>query len=961
MESTSPSETQGSEATPSESLSERLGKLPQGAPRLDRYVLLEQTGRGSFAAVWSAYDPQLDRKVAIKILRLRERADVDSEQQRLLDEAQMLARLSHPNVVAIHDVRPLDDAALGRGLFIVMEHLAGPTLAAWMNVESPRPWREVVEVFVQAGRGLHAAHTQGLVHRDFKPSNVMFGADQRVRVLDFGLALPLREPENGEATTTGKDKHRLAGTPVYMAPEQHAGQVADARSDQFSFAIALYEALYGTRPFAGSGHPTLGRAKSQKQIQPPPRGTKVPAHVHAVVERALSPAPDDRFPNVAALLDQLERDPALERRRWLVFGVFALALGGSGYGLARMQQAPDGPTCEPPSEAFVGVWDPTIRAEIDGRFAGRSPWIDESRPRVAGRLDQWTLDWQTSYREGCEAELAREPNASFDADDPVRRCLERGLRRVAGLTGTLREADETSFGRAVEAAAALPQPSRCLAIDPPTVVDGSEERRQAILELETDIARAESLSSLGHDQEAIALAEPAIQRAIELGDPIGEARAGLVVGGAHFHRGENELAVAVDNRALAAAFRANDPREIVRALIHLLAAHDAAGHGQAAAALAEVAEDYLDRDLHDPVLAVDLDLASGRMMYRADDWVHARERLNAALTSATALFGDDHPKLASIETMLGIVASHETGDPHDSLGHFERALAIRVRAFGDHHPRTAEALSNRALTFQQLGWLDRAEADFRRAKEVLAAIHGEDHLNVIPVRLPLADLDILRGRLREALQEYDEIVPIAEAGWGPTHSWMTQIYPARARLLTRLGEHERAVADQRRSLAAHEQVYGASNPDTALGQAMLAEALREQAATLEPEAARGLLDEADMLERLASDQWARELPRDVGLRGAALEQKVRIALVRGRPSDALVEAERLLAFVDESHAAADDRAIAIAWLAKALLALDRDAEAIDRIDALLQSDTAAVGVDTLAELERLHASAESGP
>ncbi|MFP2913145.1 protein kinase domain-containing protein, partial [Pyxidicoccus sp. 3LFB2] len=252
--------------------------LSQGST-LARYVVLERIGRGAMGDVYAAYDPELDRQVALKLLRPEGR-HLEELRSRLLREAQALARLAHPNVVTVHDVGVAGDC-----LFLALELVEGTTLAEWLK--APRAQGEVLRVFRDAGLGLAAAHAAGLVHRDFKPSNVLVGQDGRVRVTDFGLARPSnrglrpraasaspRAP-NGPAplTRTGV----LVGTPAYMAPEQQQGQGVDALSDQFSFCVALYEALHGVRPFEGLNLEELARAAREGRIRAPERDAKVPA------------------------------------------------------------------------------------------------------------------------------------------------------------------------------------------------------------------------------------------------------------------------------------------------------------------------------------------------------------------------------------------------------------------------------------------------------------------------------------------------------------------------------------------------------------------------------------------------------------------------------------------------------------------------------------------------------------
>uniref|UniRef100_UPI002DD65D30 serine/threonine-protein kinase n=1 Tax=Sphingomonas sp. TaxID=28214 RepID=UPI002DD65D30 len=230
-----------------------------------------------------------------------------------------MARLSHPNVAQVYEV-----ADEGGQLFLAMEYIAGVTLRDWLAAE-PRAWREVIRVYIEAGRGLAAAHAAGLMHRDFKPDNAMIAADGRVRVLDFGLS---RLHATSEATSPGGASspalalhvtaaNSLVGTPAYMSPEQFDRQEADARSDQFSFCVAVWEALYGQRPFAGESVLDLSANVRSSVMRGPPAGMRVPTWVRRVLERGLARAPASRWPTMEALLTALARDPVRVRRRWL--------------------------------------------------------------------------------------------------------------------------------------------------------------------------------------------------------------------------------------------------------------------------------------------------------------------------------------------------------------------------------------------------------------------------------------------------------------------------------------------------------------------------------------------------------------------------------------------------------------------------------------------------------------------
>jgi serine/threonine protein kinase len=308
------------------SIAEESRALARGS-KLGRYVVLDLLGTGGMGVVYAAYDPDLDRKLAIKLLHPEATKGLVADRRaRLLREGQALARLSHTNVVAIHDV-----GALGDDVFIAMEYVDGCTLKGWLKAER-REWPEIVAMFVQAGRGLAAAHSAGIVHRDFKPDNVLVGKDGRARVLDFGLA---RSPvsaqtastvqltANGQGTKSIAPKlladavtiaGTLIGTPAYMSPEQIAGSDVDPRTDQFSFCAALYQALYGELPF--DGYTLIDRLAAIREGNP--RHAKAgnrPRWLHEAVLKGLHSEPAARYPTMEALLHKLEQNRVKVWRR----------------------------------------------------------------------------------------------------------------------------------------------------------------------------------------------------------------------------------------------------------------------------------------------------------------------------------------------------------------------------------------------------------------------------------------------------------------------------------------------------------------------------------------------------------------------------------------------------------------------------------------------------------------------
>ncbi|MCA9704739.1 MAG: serine/threonine protein kinase, partial [Myxococcales bacterium] len=306
---------------------------------IGRYVVLETLGSGGMGTVLRAYDPKLHREVALK--RLRAGSFEAEASARLVREAQALAQLSHPNVISVYDVEPTPDDVI-----VALELVRGATLGRWLR--TPRTWREVVQVLVQAGRGLAAAHDANLIHRDFKPANVMISEQGQVKVMDFGLAkvrvtedasesdaaredarVHLRHPEALEAApsiTTRADV--VLGTPPYMAPEQHVGTAASPSVDQYAFCVTLWSSLTGERPFHGDADmDALLRAKLEGP-PPWPRSCAAPRRVVDAIRRGLAADPRARWPDMQALLEQLELALRRRRSRWRSLAGAALLGGG---------------------------------------------------------------------------------------------------------------------------------------------------------------------------------------------------------------------------------------------------------------------------------------------------------------------------------------------------------------------------------------------------------------------------------------------------------------------------------------------------------------------------------------------------------------------------------------------------------------------------------------------------------
>ncbi len=373
------------------------GRLGAGM-LVGRYRLIEAIGRGGFGVVFKAVDTELGREIALKLLAPGRRGG-DAE-ARLMREAQAMARLSHPNVLTIYDVGTFDG-----GVFIAMELVHGGTLARWMK--SPRPWREVIDVLARAGRGLEAAHRAGLVHRDFKPENVLVGDDGRVHVTDFGVARLMSDP-SGASSESAPSKRgappeaaadapltrtgMLLGTPAYMAPEQMNGEPSDVRADVFSFCVACWEALHHERPFAGPDLAALKSAIAAHRLSPP-SSSSIPARVRRVLARGLHPSPNDRFPTMAALLSALAA-AARPRRAPLIAASLALvavaAVAATYFARRPVSAAPPPPSpalaLEPHPSAGPSTPSPSPAApQNNGTLIIRTN-VDSARIELDGTL-----------------------------------------------------------------------------------------------------------------------------------------------------------------------------------------------------------------------------------------------------------------------------------------------------------------------------------------------------------------------------------------------------------------------------------------------------------------------------------------------------------------------------------------------------------------------------------------------
>lgn len=481
--------------------------------QLGRYEILGPIASGGMGSVYAAHDPELDRRVALKVLHPDRRRDALAH-ERLIKEARALARLDHPNIVPVHD------ALNQKGeLVIVMELVTGETLESW-QAATPRRWRDVIDAYMQAGAGLAAAHGLDIIHRDFKPSNAIMGADGRVRVLDFGLA---RFASDGiDATRTGGARAgtmvatasgTLLGTPAYAAPEQLAGEPVTAASDQFSFCVALHRAIEGVAPFHGA---TAGELLASIQHDPPALagdGRRVPCWLRAVVRRGLAVEPERRHASMQALLHELSRPRGWKRWCWPTVAA-CLVAATAAIMLGLYEVADRLPACDEDEQGLAAVWGSWRRVAIAARLQPLSiPYLPEVTDRVLDALDHRAREWTSIHRTVC---LAHRRGAESDAlFDRKMLCLRQRLDDVAAAMNVLDGLERDALPRAIDVVVGSPSPATCADTarllnepDPPA----APELRARVVDVRAHLSAGAALSRAGLAEQATrALGEATLQ------------------------------------------------------------------------------------------------------------------------------------------------------------------------------------------------------------------------------------------------------------------------------------------------------------------------------------------------------------------------------------------------------------------------------------------------------------------
>ncbi|HEY4186974.1 MAG TPA: serine/threonine-protein kinase [Polyangia bacterium] len=830
------------------------GDLGRGAT-IGRYLVLSLIGKGGMGEVYAAYDPELDRKVAIKVLRTSARAGVDAAEGRgrILREAQALAQLSDPNVVAVYDVGTFDDR-----VFLAMEFVDGSTLSFWQQAQ-PRTWQQIVSLYGAAGRGLAAAHRRGLVHRDFKPENAMVGRDGQVRVMDFGLArsadgqtpetlsaedkarvsatmtaAPLRltssnrpriaelerspglsaspperreivfanalpvddpnlefdtrvlaKPGNGAngsdvvtvpdganvdrtAAASGALNARLTqtgammGTPAYMAPEQFAGKIADARSDQFSFCVALYEALYGERPFAGKSLNDLTRNVLAGRVRDAPTTSNIPSWLRKVLLRGLRVARDERHPSMEALLTALARDPPRTRRRWMAASSVAGLIVALTVGLIQASQDQK-MKCRGAETKFAGVWElPRPGTPLSARkeairrafMATGKRYAAESFSLTMNALDRYVSSWNDMHRDACEATHVR-GEQSGDVLDLRMSCLQDRFNEVRALTTVFSDANGDVVGKAAEAVQSLRPLEQCAdvatlksVLRPP---DDPDVRR-AVADVRMQLADVKALGDAGKLKQARAQVSSVVEASRKTQyDPL-----------------------------------------VAEALFRTAELEGAAGNFASAVKDYEDAVWLAEATHHDEVAAE----AAAELVYVTgyfEDHYAEAERWSRYAGAILRRMGPGHDLAAGWLANNRALLDEKQGKFAEALVSAQEAVRIKEHALGGNHFDVAISEDNLASVLFQLGRVDEAVKRSEHALSVLSSALGPDHPRLAYLLSDSADLMIAKGRYQEAKSAAERALDIWNRDLEPGNTMLIYALVPLGRSLTELGEARKAI------------------------------------------------------------------------------------------------------------------------------------------------------------------------
>lgn len=748
-----------------------------------RYLLLDRIGRGGMGTVFAAYDPPLDRKVALKLIE----AEPSEPSLKLSDlrEPQALARLSHPNVVAVYDAGTIDGQ-----VYIAMELVEGVTLRAWA-AEAPRSWRAVLRIFLEAAKGLIAIHRAGLVHLDFKPENVLIDRHGGVRITDFGLARVhgARSSRQGPGVPL-PGQTVLGGTPGYMAPEQWVGLAADGRSDQFAFCAALFEALYGRLPFSQSSLATLPQ-DSQPSV--PARRPTLPAWLKRALLQGLAIRPEDRFASMQALANAIDRGQRASGWRLApaLASALILALGGASL-LARAGHARR--RCDAEQAMIRADWSEAARAKVRSTFGSSTrPWANSVLTSTERAIDAWVDKWEGTAARACEATIIR-GDQTESAYQLQQACLSQRQDELRTLLGLLGTGDEGVLERSATLAWTL-TPSQVCADAANLARDqrlAASVRNGRVRGLDSQVRDARAFFEAGKSADAERLLVEVTPAVRELGLKPLESEIALVRGDLASQVGQHSDAAEHYLHALVTAQACGYSEGVARAASRLsvtIGFHQGrVMDGKAWAALGSATIEALGGNAE---LLISHTMVLARLANAEGKTVDAVQCSERALELTREFLGDEHPMNWSVEFNLGasLVGALE---PQRAVVHLERAFRLRERTVSAEHPDAALVQATLANAYYFAGRPEDSRRAFSAALATRERLLGTDSPRLVVMLANHADTLSKSGMNEQALAHLDRATRIAATAYPPDHVFNLVLQANRAEILQSMGKRAEA-------------------------------------------------------------------------------------------------------------------------------------------------------------------------
>ncbi len=781
---------------------------------IGRYRMREELGRGGFGAVYAARDPELGRDVAVKLVLPRKGQKDPKWEARLVREAQTLAQVEHPNVVTVYDVGVDTDSG---GVYVVMELLDGVSARKWTKGKGgPKPAREhVVDAYIGAARGLGAAHAMGIVHRDFKPDNVMITGAGEAKVIDFGLARDVGELDSTRisdapsVSSSGSGSHQLTsmgtvmGTPPYMAPEQHAlGEIGPA-ADQYAFCVSLFEALYGVRPFVGDDIEALYAAKLALKVAVPAKGHGVSRALHRVALKGLAPKPEARWPSMDALAEALAA-AAQPRRRALTLGAVGVGVVALAVVAAQRGGVDDDP-CASAASKVEEVWSPARAEALQAHVLGEVQGPDATVWTAAqGRLDTRFRAWRASMDQACVA-----------GDERRIECLEQWIG-AANVVVTVLEEQSVVPGATMGVVDTLPQLEQCglqsiAAADDVPLRDG--------------FTRARALARAGSGEDALRLADDLIDESRQTDDAGLMAQAMLSAGLVYAERERLEDArqVLIESNELASSVGLD--AVAAEAAIVLVRVCGAMGRFDDAHQWVAVAEARMSRLGNPPYLRILL-LGS-----RAFELVYEGDYETAytiSLELVDLLDGDEF-RFERARAMANVALNaFELGRMHEARAVAAEARSIMVSVLGENHAAVGRMFADEGRYAAAAGEVEKGVADMQRAVELLEAAGGPNDPYALNTKRTLAHYLSRLGRHDESLTMLEQTYESTVALYGAVHVRTATTGFALADQYLMADRPDAAEPIVRDAILSLTELYGADSPRLAVGAELLGRTLAQQ-------------------------------------------------------------------------------------------------------------------------------------